>query len=104
MPRNPPPTTDLVIPLSARLRETLTAASRKEGNRITVERYGPLQRHGAPIEWVRWTVTRPDGSSERWAMQYTGANLAGLDEEFAEMERDFTADPRITDVSRTQGA
>lgn len=91
---------DLPIPRSAPVRETLTAASRIGGNKITIERLGPLRRRGRPIEWIRMTLIRADGTRERWAQQYTGANLTRLSAEFDEMERDFRADRRITDVTR----
>lgn len=103
MPGKTSPTGDLVIPRSARLRETVTASSRKDGDTIAVTRYGPLTRHGAPIEWVRWTLTRPDGTSHRWARQYTGANLTALDADFDEMERDLRGDKHVTAVTRTKG-
>ncbi len=101
MPRRLTPTSDVPIPRSAPLRDRLTAAARTDGTTVTVERYGPLRRAGAPIEWVRWTVAYPDGRQRRWTSQATGANQATLDAEFDQLEGDLRADRRITDVTRT---
>ena len=97
------PTRDLPIPASARPREVITGTSLETGNTVTVRRFGPLARGGAPIEWVRWTVTYPDGDRASWAKQYTGANLARLPAELDEIERDLATDPDVTAVTRTQG-
>jgi len=98
------PTRDLPIPRSAPLTHTITATSKETGNTLTVQRFGPLTRGGEAIEWARWTVTYPDGTRQRWAKQYTGANRDRLGAEFEEIERDFAADPDITGLTRTTGA
>lgn len=101
MPRRLTPTANVPIPRSAPLRERLTAAARTGGTTVTVERYGPLRRAGAPIEWVRWTVDYSDGSQRRFACQATGSTQAALDAEFDQLERDLRADQQITDVTCT---
>lgn len=98
-----PPTRNLPIPRSAPVRATITASSRRDGATIAVTRHGPLCRQGALIEWVRWTLTRPDGTRDQWARQYTGANLAHLDAEFDALEGDLRTDRHIVNVARTQG-
>ena len=98
------PTRNLPIPRSAPITHTITATSRTTGNTLTVQRFGPLTRGGGPIEWVRWSVTYPDGARQRWAKQYTGANRVRLAAEFDEIEHDLATDPDVTDLIRTIGA
>ncbi|MBR7830769.1 hypothetical protein KDK95_30985 [Actinospica sp. MGRD01-02] len=98
------PTRNLPIPRSAPLTDAITATSKKTGNTITVQRFGPLTRGGEAIEWARWTVTYPDETRESWAKQYTGANLARLTAELDETERDLAADPDVINLTRTTGA
>jgi hypothetical protein len=74
---------------SAPLTDRIAGRSREDGTVITVERYGPLTRGGAPIEWVRWTRTGPTGHREGWAEQVTGARLATLGAELDASERCF---------------
>ena len=97
-----PTRTAYQIPRSAIVVETLTLTpSDPENNTILIERLEPKHTHASgPIQWLRWTVTYPDGGSDRWATRASGGNIAKLAAELDQLESDSARDPDIASATR----